>query len=233
MPWVCACPVMIRREASATAVSSAWPEKNTSAVSMIAKSSARNGAATSANSTAAEPSCCADKSAQQATGGKPPRRPFAVGRFDQHEHAHRRPDVCPQAPRHRDRLSNSKEMFVELLWQLPIWRGRILTVRSPSCVRHRSDNRATSRWRRPHFGAGALPWAWPLRTLLWHDHGIEEGIAVAKCDPALAFRRAAVGLAFDPAIDHHHVTDRPLHLDDSCPSARCPPRSSAMMLVIP
>src|SRR5437016_4098941 len=47
---------MIRRAESATAVSSVWLAKKTIAVSMIAKVRARNGAATSANSTAAAPS---------------------------------------------------------------------------------------------------------------------------------------------------------------------------------
>jgi hypothetical protein len=49
-------PVMIRRALSVAAVSSACPAKNTMAVSTIANISARNGAATRANSTAAAPS---------------------------------------------------------------------------------------------------------------------------------------------------------------------------------
>src|ERR1700674_5565733 len=47
---------MISRLESATTVSRYWPAKNTKAVSMMANISARNGAATSANSTAAAPS---------------------------------------------------------------------------------------------------------------------------------------------------------------------------------
>ena len=58
--WVkldcCAWPVMMRRAESATAVSSVWLAKKTIAVSMMANISARNGAATMPNSTAAMPS---------------------------------------------------------------------------------------------------------------------------------------------------------------------------------
>src|ERR1043166_6933914 len=53
---VCAWPVMMRRAESATAVSRAWLAKKTTAVSMMANISARNGAATMPNSTAAIPS---------------------------------------------------------------------------------------------------------------------------------------------------------------------------------
>ena len=56
-PCVCACPVMIKRPESATAVSSAWPAKKMTDVSRMAKISARNGAATMPNSTAAMPVC--------------------------------------------------------------------------------------------------------------------------------------------------------------------------------
>jgi hypothetical protein len=48
---------MISRPASDAADSSVCPAKNTSAVSIMTKVSARNGAATSANSMAAAPSC--------------------------------------------------------------------------------------------------------------------------------------------------------------------------------
>src|SRR6266436_7978141 len=51
----CAWPVMIMRAESCVTVSSTWLAKNTSAVSRIANSSAKNFGATSANSTAAEP----------------------------------------------------------------------------------------------------------------------------------------------------------------------------------
>src|SRR6185295_10320836 len=58
---VCACPVMIRRPESATAVSSAWPAKKMIDVSRMAKISARNGTAIMPNSTAATPDCCRTK----------------------------------------------------------------------------------------------------------------------------------------------------------------------------
>ena len=47
---------MMRRAESATAVSSVWLAKKTTAVSMMANINARNGAATMPNSTAAMPS---------------------------------------------------------------------------------------------------------------------------------------------------------------------------------
>ena len=53
----------------------------------------------------------------------------------------------------------------------------------------------------------------PVAAAALGDHGVEIGRSLAQRDPPLAVRRAAVGLALDAAIDHHHVAARPLHLE--------------------
>ena len=41
---------------------------------------------------------------------------------------------------------------------------------------------------------------------------VEIWLGVAQCDPALAIRRAGIGLPLDPAIDNHNVLLWALHL---------------------
>src|SRR6516165_2487153 len=189
---------MINRAESATAVSNAWPAKKTIAVSMIANRSARNGAATRPNSTAAVPSwrrakrMAVPSAAQRARFTNRAMNPIMTN-------THR----CRS--RHRPRLSNSKQVLSNCYGNPLLGRcsGRaLLTSNRWSATRaNLLGGRRGSTLRKRITAAGLV------HTV------VKYHIAVAQRETPLADRGAAVGFALNAAIHDHDVRIGALDLD--------------------